>query len=57
MPVNRKTKKLKKEINMIDEACAQLEIEKRYLILQLIEKYHSSGKISKKVYEAIKNRM
>ena len=42
---------------MIDEACAQIEIEKRYLILQLIEKYHSSGKISKKVYEAIKNRM
>ena len=43
--------------NTINEAYECCEIEKRYLISKFIEEYHRSNKITKKVCEAIKNRI
>lgn len=43
--------------NTINEAYECREIEKRYLISKFIEEYYRSNKITKKVYEAIKNRI
>lgn len=41
----------------IDEAYECREIERKYLISKLIEEYYGSNKITRKVYEAIKNRI